>query len=325
MNGGLFILSHQARARVAFAMQPRHSLATALYRNRQVNYSTAKKARELVKFPWIWPSEASSTPQRAQYLPRLAVPPFVNRWLQWGLQLGAEGHAGLVFNKEYIENVEEKMVGVVLQSIVDAINTCDYDALSQIMTPAMAKVYKLALANMKAQGYTLRIDISGIQSSDLETLVLYLGKPESFDTSIPVAMRYQKYDYWLNDSIIMSDKRQSSSDGSVRSGLPPTSLLFNALDDNSWKSIQYRFKVRAEVLISLESRGKVVDSDSGVMEIPLALSTPSYEGMLQLRDAVHDGENASHLEPFRWHVSDLFNIAECTEHAHIKKLLSDAK
>ncbi|KAJ2827631.1 hypothetical protein FBU31_003120 [Coemansia sp. 'formosensis'] len=224
-----------------------------------------------------------------------------------------------------MENVKSRMVEVVLQSTVDAINTCDYDALNELMTPSMAKVYKLALANMKAQGYTLRIDLYEIQASDLESLVLYLGKPESFDTSIPVAMRHQKYNYWLNDSIVMSDKIQHSSSGSVSSGLPSPSLLFNALSDNSWKSIQYRFKVRADMLISLESRGKVVDSDNGVMEIPLALSTPYYEGMPQMRSAVHDGKNASHLEPFRWHVSDLFNIAECTEHAHIRKFLSEAK
>ncbi|KAJ2488562.1 hypothetical protein IWW37_004712 [Coemansia sp. RSA 2050] len=325
MNGSLSILRHPAR--VAWRLSHHHSLATtALHRNRQANYSTdKKKARALAKFPWIWPAEAPQTPKRSQYLPRLAVSPSLNRWIQWGLSLGAKGHANLAFNGEYIESVKEKMVGVVLQRVVDAINSCDYDALSQLMTPPMAKVYKLALANMKAQGYTLRIEVHDIQPSTFETVVMYLGMPESFDTSIPVAMRYQKYDYWLNDSIVMSDKRQPLSDGSVRSGLPPTSLLLNALNSDNWKSFQYRFNVRANVLISLKNRGKVVDSDSGAMEIPLALNTPFYEGMLKLHDAVHKKDKAAHLEPFRWYVSDLFNIAECNEHLHIRQYLQSAK
>ncbi|KAJ2447383.1 hypothetical protein GGF42_005451, partial [Coemansia sp. RSA 2424] len=88
----------------------------------------------------------------------------------------------MVFSDKYMETVKDKMVKVVLQRIVDAINTCDYDALSQLVVPPVAKVYKLALANMKAQGYTLRISIKDVESSAIETLVLYLGKPESFDT-----------------------------------------------------------------------------------------------------------------------------------------------
>ncbi|KAJ2699332.1 hypothetical protein H4218_002721 [Coemansia sp. IMI 209128] len=231
----------------------------------------------------------------------------------------------MVFDGEYVENVRDKMVGVVLQRVVDAINSCDYDALSQLMTPPMAKIYKLALANMKAQGYTLRIELQDIAPSALEAVVMYLGLPESFDTTIPVALRHQKYEYWLNDSLLMSEKRRSSSGGSASSGLPPTATLLSALDAENWKSVQYRFNVPANVSISLRSRGKVVDSDSGTMEIPLALNTPFYEGMLKLYDAVHNKDKAAHLEPFRWHVSDLFNIAECNEHEHIRQHLQKAK
>ncbi|KAJ2331637.1 hypothetical protein GGI00_003163 [Coemansia sp. RSA 2681] len=326
MNGSLVILRNQG-----LAMRPRSSLAAAaaaaaLRRNGRANYSSeSKRARELVKFPWIWPSEASKTPQRAQYLPRLELPSFLHRFFQWGLYLGAYGRTGMVFSDKYMETVKDKMVKVVLQRIVDAINTCDYDALSQLMVPPVAKVYKLALANMKAQGYTLRISLKDVESSAIETLVLYLGKPESFDTSIPVATRFQKYDYWLNDSIVLSDQTKSLSSGSVMAGLPHPSLLFGALEDDGWKSVQYRFNVRADVEVLLEARGKLVDIDRGTMDIPLALSTPSYEGFKQMKCAVQRGESASHLEPFRWYVSDLFNIAESTEHAHIRKLLKRAK
>ncbi|KAJ2900583.1 hypothetical protein GGI21_001037 [Coemansia aciculifera] len=314
-GGGLAILRRQPWTRAA----------ALTLRSGRANYTVEKKVREQVKFPWIWPSEASKTPQRAQYLPRLDVYGFIQRFVKSGLRMGARGQASLVFSDEYIEGVTGKMVGVVLQRTVDAINACDYDALSQLMIPPVAKVYKHSLANMKAQGYTLRINLVGIESSAIEDVVLYLGKPESFDMSVPVDMRANKYAYWFNDSMAMSFPKKGASKNMEMVGLPTPSVFLESLADDGWRSVQYRFNVRTDVEVTLESRGKCVDLDRGMMDIPLALNSPFYEGLSKFRDAVKHGENSPHLEPFRWYVGDLFNIAEQTEHTNIKKLISKTR
>ncbi|KAJ2746000.1 hypothetical protein GGI20_001702 [Coemansia sp. BCRC 34301] len=324
MNRGFAILQRQTRARVVLAVQPQ--MAAAFHRNGPAKYtSEAKKARELVKFPWIWPSEASMIPQRAKYLPRLAVSPILLRLTQWTINQLSLAYASLVFDGKYLTNVKDKMVGVVLQRIIEAINTCDYKALDELMTPPLAKVYKHSLANMRAQGYTLHINIKEVESSTIEALVVYLGKPRSFDVSIPVESRFGKYQYWISDSLVVSRPKTSPSDSSLIARILDPQVLLGALSDEGWRSVQYRFKVRADVEISLKSRGKVVDMDHDTMEIPLALSSPFYEDVSQFEDAVKHRESASYLEPFRWYVSDLFNISESSDHCNIKVYMSKAK
>ncbi|KAJ2487116.1 hypothetical protein EV174_000728 [Coemansia sp. RSA 2320] len=273
-----------------------------------------RRARELVKFPWIWPSDREQVPQREKYMPVVVRNRFIESLLQKAVQISATSLAEMALSKAYIERVREQMVEVVLRRIVEAINASDYDALSQLMAPHIAKVYKHALANMKAQGYQLDIQIGNVQDPKLEALVVFLGEPESHDVSIPIGVRHKKYMIKRCNSVYLSMTKPT---GSTVNEKPKqwTDSVFT-----EWISVQLRFNITAQVEVSLLSRGKAVDSDQGLMVIPLALSTPSYEGVRQLDTAANDGESVRHLEPFRWMVSDLFNVAEMTEHRSIMQL-----
>ncbi|KAJ1947294.1 hypothetical protein FBU59_001892 [Linderina macrospora] len=230
----------------------------------------------------------------------------------------ARSLADLVFPDTYIEDIREKMATVVLQRTVDAINQGDYKVLDELMTPFLAKTYKHAIANMKAQGYTLEIDVADVRFPEIEDMTVFLGQPEAFDLAIPHGLRRQKYNYKFSGPIRIAVERTVTMDGTpIPNARPVPSTL------REWIQMKYLFRLTADVSVKLSQRGNVVDSDQGTMVIPMALSTPFYEGTNNMKGAIEGDESAG--EPFRWRVSDLLNLVEVNERQQIAKAQQQAR
>ncbi|KAJ1888311.1 hypothetical protein LPJ81_006348, partial [Coemansia sp. IMI 209127] len=72
----------------------------------------------------------------------------------------------------------------------------------------------------------------------------------------------------------------------------------------------FGFVVNANVKVDLYKGGRIVDSDSGMMRIPIAVSSPHYSDVLSMMLAASGKADAQAGEPFRWRVCDLFYIAD---------------
>ncbi|ORX69475.1 hypothetical protein DL89DRAFT_293117 [Linderina pennispora] len=275
--------------------------------------STEQRGRERIRFPWIWPSDADTMPKHSPLSTTQTRFQFITPLIKWFTQLSARSMTKLAFPENYIKDIQEKMAAVVLQRTVEAINQGDYKVLDELMTPFLAKTYKHAIANMKAQGYRLEIDVRDVRFPEIEDMTVFLGPPEAFDLAIPHGLRRQKYVFKFSGSIRLAVERTVAPDGTpIPNTRPPVPALME------WVQMRYLFKMTADVSVKLSLKGKVVDSDQGTMVIPMALSTPFYEGTKMLESAVKEGDESAG-EPFRWRVSDLLNIVEFNERQQIAK------
>ncbi|KAI8321564.1 hypothetical protein GQ54DRAFT_261495 [Martensiomyces pterosporus] len=276
------------------------------------SYATSTRGREKIKFPWIWPSDSATMHEHTRPRSKSSGFGFVAKITKWLADAGAKNMARMAFGEGYLDEVREKMVQVVLCSTVDAINKGDYEALDQLMTPFLAKLYKHALANMRSQGYRLNIEVDDPHYPEMVDMVVKMGPPEAYDMAIPYGLRRRKYAYKISGAMDMAVEKMYREDGTrIESVEPPTPVL------KDWIQFQCLFRIKVNVAVELTNKGKVVDSDQGTMEIPLALCTPFYEGLETMTRAFEKAEGSADLESFRWRVCDLLNIAERSELAQI--------
>ncbi|KAJ1663030.1 hypothetical protein IW140_005773 [Coemansia sp. RSA 1813] len=207
----------------------------------------------------------------------------------------------------YANKIRDEMAPLVLGRIAESINEKDYDQMNRLMTPYLAKLYKNAVDDLDAQGFhmKLKIDVEGSDAiNDFEWL--QQGHPEGHDYTIPYSVRNAKYGIGKSVKLKVAIKR--NKDGKpVSSGL---NREFGGGVFATWLAFEYGFVVKTNVKVELYKHNRIVDSDSGMMQIPVAVSSPHYFGMQAMMDAVSGGENVQSEEPFRWKVCDLFYIAD---------------
>ncbi|KAJ2514619.1 hypothetical protein GGI11_004017 [Coemansia sp. RSA 2049] len=196
------------------------------------------------------------------------------------------------------------MIPLVLKRIAEAINKKDYEQLDELMTPYLSRLYKHAIANLSAQGYRIHLEVD-VQESGVkkEYAQFKAGDPEAFDNTIPYKTRREGYSILNSEYMSIAFKRD-------RTTKEVKKLKFNTSLFHDWCAFEYGFVASANVKVNLRKGSRVVDSESGVMQIPISISTPHYFGTLGMINAVSGNEEAMAEEPFRWRVCDLFYIAD---------------
>ncbi|KAJ1961253.1 hypothetical protein GGI12_003347 [Dipsacomyces acuminosporus] len=232
----------------------------------------------------------------------------INKVTRWIANLGARNLAKMAFGDGYVDQVRDKMLQVVLTSTAEAINNGDYEALDQLMTPFLSKLYKHAIANMRAQGFKVNISLEDLYNPEVVDFIVKMGPPEAYDLAIPYGLRSKKYAYKTTGGMDIAVEKMYAEDGTRLDHVkPPTPVL------KDWLRFECLFKISANVSVEMTKKGKVIDSDQGSMEIPVTLCTPFYEGIETMANAFQKGEGSEDLEPFRWRVCDLLNIVEHNE------------
>ncbi|KAJ1833001.1 hypothetical protein LPJ73_007940 [Coemansia sp. RSA 2703] len=200
------------------------------------------------------------------------------------------------------------MVSAAFVSMTEAISNQDHDMIDQIMSPHLARVYRRALENIKAQGFQLKINVENTLAPQQGGQMINIGPPDSFNKSVPFSRRLDRYAFKYSQGMCVSvprPNRQDSANATFSNQVKSTV--------NEWTSIELWYKVPATVKVDLWKGNKLIDSDRGKIEIPITFSTPFYEGIMNLGRAFKEGEDASDLEPFRWFISDIFNIVDMKE------------
>ncbi|KAJ1663054.1 hypothetical protein EV178_005357 [Coemansia sp. RSA 1646] len=196
------------------------------------------------------------------------------------------------------------MIPLVLGRIADAINEKDVNQMDELMTPYLAKLYKQGVGSLNTHGLRMHLEIN-VQGSntkdDFERLKL--GNPEAYDYTIPYNVRDARYSVWKLANTIVALKK--TRDGEIMTGGIKDGFGGNLF--SQWLALEFGFVVNANIKIGLYKDNQLIDSDSGMMQIPIAISSPHYLGMQALIDAVAAGKQAE--EPFRWRVCDLFYAA----------------
>ncbi|KAJ2784082.1 hypothetical protein GGI15_002373 [Coemansia interrupta] len=270
-------------------------------------YSTGQRGRDRVQFPWVWPADADSIPRHSNLKSRITIPLF-GQLFDWYTNVAGRGMIYTVFDKNYLEEMRQKMVHVALASAAEAINKHDCDMLDQILSPHLSRVYRRALDNLKAQGVQLKIDVEYTSAPTLGGMMVNVGAPDAFDKSVPFSRRSDKYVFKYTQNMRVGVPRLTRED-SMRTSISKS--LKATVDE--WVSVELWYKLPATVKVDLWKGNKLIDSDRGAMDIPITFSTPHYEGIMNLGRAFKQEEDASDLEPFRWFISDLFNIVDMRE------------
>ncbi|KAJ2373889.1 hypothetical protein IW150_003389 [Coemansia sp. RSA 2607] len=273
----------------------------------RLSYSTSRRGRETVQFPWVWPADANSIPPHSNLKTRTVIPFFGNIF-EWYTNIASRGLIRSVFDSSYLAEMRDKMVSAAFVSMTEAISNQDYDMIDQIMSPHLARVYRRALENIKAQGFQLKINVENTLAPQQGGQMINIGPPDSFNKSVPFSRRLDRYAFKYSQGMCVSVPRPNRQDSA-------NSTFSNQVKStvNEWTSIELWYKVPATVKVDLWKGNKLIDSDRGKIEIPITFSTPFYEGIMNLGRAFKEGEDASDLEPFRWFISDIFNIVDMKE------------
>ncbi|KAJ1769170.1 hypothetical protein LPJ74_004286 [Coemansia sp. RSA 1843] len=220
--------------------------------------------------------------------------------------LACKGTQYYVFgDPSYVDKIRDEMLPLVLNRIADAIDKNDYNQMDELMSPYLAKLYKNAAADLDAQGLRMKLDIDVQRQGAKDNYAwLKIGDPEAFDYTIPYSIRNKKYVVGRAVQLVTAvNKNQDNAPGSA--GSTPG---HNVTAFNQWVALEFGFVVKANVKADLYKGNHIIDGDSGMMEIPVAISTPHYVGIQNMANAVSAGEETETEEPFRWRVSDLFYI-----------------
>ncbi|KAJ2402351.1 hypothetical protein GGI23_000773 [Coemansia sp. RSA 2559] len=203
----------------------------------------------------------------------------------------------------YAKKIRDTTIPLVLSRIADVINKRDYNLMDELMTPYLAKLYKHAVANMDAQGFRIKLEID-VQMPGARNDYMWIkqGDPEAFDYTIPFPIRNSKYAVGRGEKTAVAANKDK--DGMVSHGASKAPIY------SSWIGFEFGFVVNAHVKVDLYKGKRIIDSDSGVMPIPIAISTPHYLDMHVMANVVSAGEGSENEEPFRWRVCDLFYIAD---------------
>ncbi|KAJ1990969.1 hypothetical protein GGI25_003822 [Coemansia spiralis] len=301
----------QSRKSLLHSQLGRTRICALTYQLKSHYSNDTKRQRERVQFPWVWPEDSQHIPEKSVWLKVCKGSTIPGKFVNWYMRHAFRGLeiAALSSEPGYLETIQNEMIPLVLTRIVDAINDADYDQLDEIMTPYLAKLYKHALANMRAQGFILKIQLGKIDEPTMSGGYAKLGPPEAYDTTIPYKLRYAKYVMKYSEAMhIAMRKLFKEGDSTAPVGVEPQPSVMN-----DWLAFENWFSVKAQVKIELFKGGKVIDHDSGEMEIPITLATPHYHGPKEMSTAITKGDEAKELEPFRWKVADLFYIGDNNE------------
>ncbi|KAJ2393410.1 hypothetical protein GGI23_005044 [Coemansia sp. RSA 2559] len=213
-----------------------------------------------------------------------------------------------MFRDDFQDKVRDEMLPLVLGRIAESINEKDYDELDDLMTPYLAKLYKHAIADLSAQGFRLHLEIDVQKAGSKDDYSLSkIGDPAAYDYTIPFLVRNSKYAILRSTNINMALAKGQD-------GIPTLSgsrrELATSVGASQWLAVEFGFVVNANVKVDLYKGGRIVDSDSGMMQIPVAVSSPHYFGVQSMMNAISGEVDAQEEEPFRWRVCDLFYIAD---------------
>ncbi|KAJ1661725.1 hypothetical protein IW140_006326 [Coemansia sp. RSA 1813] len=213
--------------------------------------------------------------------------------------------------------VRDEILPLVLSRIVDSINEKDYDQMNELMTPYLAKLYKNAIDDLDAQGYSMRLEIDVRESSPKNDYELAkYGDPDAYDYTIPYADRNFRYSMnRMGARLAIASRRNLHNKSAFRGPMRESGA--NAF--NQWLAFEFGFIVDADVKVDLYKNNCIIDSDSGMMKIPIAISTPHLLGINGMAEAVSAGEKAEAEKPFEWRVCDLFYIADRNNANEIEK------
>ncbi|KAJ1887567.1 hypothetical protein LPJ66_009050, partial [Kickxella alabastrina] len=142
--------------------------------------STPTRARETVKFPWVWPSDSSNIPRHSNLKSKTRLP-ILGPILNWYTDISGKAMVASIFNNAYIETVREKMVPLVLPKAAKAVAEGDMQALDRVMTRHLAAMYKHALAGAKAQGMEIQMEVGEVGEPKVLGRMVKLGPPAAFD------------------------------------------------------------------------------------------------------------------------------------------------
>ncbi|KAI7833668.1 hypothetical protein BX661DRAFT_177325, partial [Kickxella alabastrina] len=234
--------------------------------------STLTRARETVKFPWVWPSDSSNIPRHSNLKSKTRLP-ILGPILNWYTDISGKAMVASIFDNAYIETVREKMVPLVLPKAAKAVAEGDMQALDRVMTRHLAAMYKHALAGVKAQGMEIQMEVGEVGEPKL-------GPPAAFDPAVPLSVRMNKYAYKYFEHMriaVLKLTPEEMEDRGVVEG-----LVRRTMDE--WISIELWFSVPVEAKVELVKGRKVMDCDQG--------------RFANLAKAFNHSEDAGDLEPF---------------------------
>ncbi|PIA16266.1 hypothetical protein COEREDRAFT_81460 [Coemansia reversa NRRL 1564] len=280
-------------------------------------YSQKKRGRESIKFPWIWPSEQHQTPPRIWKIYKDNDSKVIALSNNFG-NLYSKLFFYANIKRDYMEEISTTMIPVILDKAIEAINNQDYDSLAQLMTSDLLKLYGYALANMKALGYRINIEVVDISGTEMEGIRMLAGPPMAFNASIPGQKRQELFNYLFLGTMHLASPKTA--------GVSTLRALMGVF--NSWIGYEAWFKVKANIKVSLSLNGKVIDEDQGRMIVPLSLSTPHYPSLWNFpfvsKDDVLYGVSQK-VEPFQWRLSDIFSIKTHKDLSSMVKPIRETK
>ncbi|KAJ2398816.1 hypothetical protein GGI23_003022 [Coemansia sp. RSA 2559] len=206
-----------------------------------------------------------------------------------------------------MNRIRDEIIPLVMSRIVESINERDCDQMDELMNPYLANLYKAAIADLDAQGFRMHLKIATqepVVRNDYG-LVKY-GNPDAFDYTIPYDVRANKYVIKGTNNIAIASYRNQvdgSNDEKMRQD-------FGAQEFIEYLSLEFGYVVNANIKIDLCKGNQVVDSGSGMMEIPIAISTRTYVNLVAMANAVSASQKVDAKEPFEWRVCDLFYTAD---------------
>ncbi|PIA16523.1 hypothetical protein COEREDRAFT_97394 [Coemansia reversa NRRL 1564] len=273
-------------------------------------YSQKERGRDMIRFPWIWPSDKQQIPTYVRNLDMkedgLMKIPFciVNAMKKLILKQN--------FRDDYLEEIQKTMIPAVLENVIKAINKRDYAFLEQFMTPDLSRFYSYALASMEESGYQIRIKATNIHNAKMDGLRLLCGPPLAFDASISAQQRISEFEYISSIMTLVAIPRDVNDSKFIK-----TAYSVGEYGYEVW------FSVTANIEISLSLHGKVIDEDKGEITIPLSLSTPHYFLSKGFPDIWKDRapEYAEEgMIPFQWRLTDIFSIKTSNDLKSLLKL-----
>ncbi|KAJ1645055.1 hypothetical protein LPJ64_003314 [Coemansia asiatica] len=225
-----------------------------------------------------------------------------------------------IFSEKYRQDMQEKMAGMALRAMIEAINSKDFARIDDICSPHIAKMYKHALSHLDAQKCRLQVSAQTAGTPKIGGFMFKTGPPEAFDPSVPFATRFERYVFRFNNwrRFAAAKKLPSNKEGTL---IP--SILKEFSDTRL--SVDVWCMVPVSVKIELWKNNGLLDSDQGNMTIPLTLSSPVYDDLLDITSAVAQFEDSDNLEPFRWSISDIFFIVDSREISQIYQCYMKAK
>ncbi|KAJ1798490.1 hypothetical protein LPJ59_002466 [Coemansia sp. RSA 2399] len=206
-----------------------------------------------------------------------------------------------------MNRIRDEVIPLVLSRVVESINERDCDQMDELMTPYLAKLYKAAIADLDAQGFRMHLEIATqepVVRNDYG-LVKY-GNPDAFDYTIPYGVRADKYVIKGTNNIAIASYKDQG-DGSKHEKLRQE---FGVQAFIEYLSLEFGYIVNANIKVDLYKGSQLVDSESGMMEIPVAISTPAYVNITAMANAVSASQEADAEKPFEWRVCDLFYTAD---------------